>query len=386
MRFEAHVKPITASILSAALLAAGCGGGEPQEPHTSATPVATIRVQTTERPATFETGGIVRSRTTAAIASRVLAPVAAVHVRAGDRVRRGAPLVVLERREMEAAHARAEAASVGSEENVRAAEATVEATEAALTLARATHERIDVLHDRRSATPHELDQATSALDQARAQLASARAGYAGAVASRDAARAAVDAASATLSYTTLTAPFDGVVTERAVEPGDMAAPGVRLIVLEDPAALQLEVTIDATRAAMVSPRQPARVWLDDRHAWIDAVVSEIERIDPASHSFLVKLDLPSTVQHRSGTFGRARFEGPPRPGVFVPASVAVRRGQLTFVYVVDEDGRVRLQPIAPGAQVDDQLEVLAGLDENARVVTRPPAWLSDGAHIGEGGR
>ncbi len=380
------MKPILPSILSAAVLAAGCSGGAPQEARTSAAPLATIRVQTTERPATFEAGGILHARTTATIASRVLAPVVAVHVRAGDRVRRGAPLVVLEGREMEAARARAEAASIGSAENVRAARATVEAAEAALALARATHERIRALHDRRSATPHELDGATSALDQAQAQLASARAGHAGAVASLDAARAAVDAASATLSYTTLTAPFDGVVTERAVEPGDMAAPGVRLIVLEDPAALQLEVTLDAARAAMVSPRQPARVWLDDRHAWIDAVVSEIERIDPASHSFLVRLDLPSTVQHRSGTFGRARFEGPPRPGVFVPASVAVRRGQLTFVYVVDDDGRVRLQPIAPGAHVGDQLEVLAGLDDNARVVRQPPAWLSDGAHIVEGGR
>ena len=380
------MKPILPSIVSAAVLAAGCSGGAPREARTSAAPLATIRVQTTERPATFEAGGILHARTTATIASRVLAPVVAVHVRAGDRVRRGAPLVVLEGREMEAARARAEAASIGSEENVHAARATVETAEAALALATVTHQRIRALHDRRSATPHELDGATFALEQAQAQLAAARAGYAGAVASRDAARAAVDAASATLSYTTLAAPFDGVVTERAVEPGDMAAPGVRLIVLEDPAALQLEVTLDATRAAMVSPRQPARVWLDDRHAWIDAVVSEIERIDPASHGFLVRLDLPSTVQHRSGTFGRARFEGPPRPGVFVPASVAVRRGQLTFVYVVDDDGRVRLQPIAPGTHVDDQLEVLAGLDENTRVVRQPPAWLSDGAHIVEGGR
>ena len=200
--------------------------------------------------------------------------------------------------------------------------------------------------------------------------------------------AEVDAAAATEAYTTLTAPFDGVITERAVDPGDMATPGVRLLTLEDVRALRLEVTVDEARAANVSRAQTVRVWLSSPTpaAWVDAIVGEIARVDPASHSFLVKLDLPATVTASSGTFGRAQFSGPSHTALVIPAAAAVQRGQLTFVYAVDDDHRVHLQPISAGAQTGDRLEVLAGLSEHARVVSQPPASLADGVHINEGTR
>ncbi|MCC7009774.1 MAG: efflux RND transporter periplasmic adaptor subunit [Acidobacteria bacterium] len=389
------MKPILPSLLGLVVLSAGCGSGTPAAPAASTSgPIATVRVQAADLPSTFEAGGIVRARTTAVIASRLLAPVVAVHVRPGDRVRRGAPLVTLEGREMAAAHARARAVLSASEETVRAAEGSVQAADAAVTLARTTHDRMRTLFEKRSATAHELDQATAALDGAQAQMASARANLAAAVASRAAADAAVEQAASAQTYTSLTAPFDGVITDRAVDPGDMAAPGLRLLTLEDAEAVRLELTLDEARAALVSTSRPSRVSVrveqqvrDGRdEPWIEAVVAEIARVDPASHSFVVKLDLPATVRPLSGTFGRARFEGPPRKALVVPASAVVRRGQLTFAYVVDDDDRVRLQPISPGARVDDRLEVLAGLSEGLRVVAQPPASLSEGVQIREGGR
>ena len=368
------MKP-TRPIFSLILVAAACGGGTPRR-AADAPPaaVATARAEVVDVPSTFEAGGIVRAHTTASIASRVLAPVVTVHVRAGDHVRRGAPLVTLEGRQMAAARIRAQAAAGGTEDNVRAAQASVAAAEAALALARATYERVRVLRDKRSATPHELDQATAARD--------------GAAATFDSARASLDAAAATEAYTTLTAPFDGVITERAVDPGDMATPGVRLLTLEDVRALRLEVTVDEARAANVSRAQTVRVWLSSPTpaAWVDAIVGEIARVDPASHSFLVKLDLPATVTASSGTFGRAQFSGPSHTALVIPAAAAVQRGQLTFVYAVDDDHRVHLQPISAGAQTGDRLEVLAGLSEHARVVSQPPASLADGVHINEGTR
>jgi hypothetical protein len=64
----------------------------------------------------------------------------------------------------------------------------------------------------------------------------------------------------------------------------------------------------------------------------------------------------------------------------------VRRGQLTFVYTVDADGRARLQPVSPGAEADDRIEILAGIREGNRVIADPPAELSDGARVTEGHR
>jgi len=383
------VKPILPSILGLAVLAAACGGdAAPRPGDVAPAVVALARVEATDLPSTFDAGGIVRAETTAAIASRLLAPVTAVHVRAGDRVRAGARLVTLEGRAIAATRAQALAAAAGSDEGVRAAEGSVRAAEASLALARATFGRVQTLHAKRSATPQELDQATAAQDGAQAQLASARATLAAAVASRTAAGAGADAAAANVADTTLTAPFDAVVTERAVDPGDMAVPGVRLLTLEDPRALRLEITLDEARAPQMSAARTARVWLGEAagDAGVEATVAEIARVDPASHSFVVKLALPAGVQARSGTFGRARFDGQARTALVIPASAAVRRGQLTFVYAAGEDGRARLQPISPGLLWDGRLEVLAGLDAGVRVVVHPPASLTDGTRLSEAAR
>jgi multidrug resistance efflux pump len=169
------VKLVLPALFVLSALAAGCGGRASKTPVAdTSTSIATARVHARTWPSTFEAGGIVRARTTATIASRMLAPVMTVHVHAGDHVRRGAPLVTLEAREMTATQARAQAASSGSDDEVRTAEATVRSADAALTFAQATHDRVRTLFEKRSATAHELDQARAALDEARAQLASAR--------------------------------------------------------------------------------------------------------------------------------------------------------------------------------------------------------------------
>jgi hypothetical protein len=114
---------------------------------------------------------------------------------------------------------------------------------------------------------------------------------------------------------------------------------------------------------------------------LTATVSEIGRVDPTAHSFLVKLDLAPTVGLRAGLFGRARFAGASRRTLTVPASAAIRRGQLMFVFTVGADERTRLQPVSPGDLFADRVEMLAGVHEGDRVIVNPPAALSDGARV-----
>ncbi|HET9267767.1 MAG TPA: hypothetical protein VFO31_06370, partial [Vicinamibacterales bacterium] len=73
------------------------------------------------------------------MASRMMAPILDVHVRAGDRVRRGAPLVTLDSREVTANRSRATAAFASATEAAHASESDVRSAEAAVVLARATH-------------------------------------------------------------------------------------------------------------------------------------------------------------------------------------------------------------------------------------------------------
>lgn len=381
---ETHVRRhlFLLSILAAATTLA-CSPEHATEPAAAtSTPieVRTASVARIEWTSTFDAGGIVRARQVAPIAARVMASVVDVPVRAGDVVIRGALLVALDAREMRANLDRATASVAAARESAIAAESDVSAAEASLTLARASHQRVAALAERRSATPHELDQAVAALNGAEAQLRAARARLAAAGASRDAARAGQSAADTGVSYTRLVAPFDGVVSERLVDPGAVATPGTPLLMLEDRSALQFEVRLDDTRSGLVRAGQSVDVNLgpqDTDTTWLSAQVSEIARVDPASHAFIVKATLPKDVPARSGTYGRARFANGVRTTIAVPATAVVSRGQLAFVFVVDEKNVAHLRAVSTGDTTKDRIEVLAGLSDGERVVVAPPAALTD---------
>ncbi len=375
-------------VVATAGLAACAPGPAPEGAAPAARVDATLVVATAgEAPAFVEAGGVVRAATTASIASRVLAPVVDVLVVPGDRVRRGQALVRLDARELEANRAGAAAALAAAEQAVHAADAAVQAADAARQLAAATHARIAGLREKRSATPQELDQAVAGLHAADAQAAGARAQAAQAASGLEAARAGGEAARVAASYAELVAPFDGIVTSRSIDPGTMATPGAPLLTLDDLRARHLEVRVDEARAAAVSLGAAAEVRLDhergsdDPDAWIAGRVVEIARLDAATHSFLVKIELPASVVAPSGAFGRARFAGTPRPAITAPASAIVRRGQLAFVFAVDDEGAARLRPVSVGAPFADRVELLAGVRAGDRLVDDPAPSLVDGARV-----
>jgi multidrug efflux pump subunit AcrA (membrane-fusion protein) len=365
--------------IAAVVFSTACASPSGHKPdERAAAPVATAAAELSTLPSSVEAGGVVRARVTALIASRVMAPIVDVRVRAGDRIRRGDVLVTLDARDLRANDARAQAATVSAAESVRAAEADVRATESSVRLARLTHDRVAALQTKRSATSEELDQTVAALSAAEAQHASSQARLAAAAAQRDAAKAAAEAAAVTATYATLTAPFDGIVAERSADPGSMATPGSPLLTLEDPTTYRLEVRLDETRAAVVGLGGDATVQLDSRDTSVAGRIVEIARVDPMSHSFLVKIQLPAGSAVRSGQFGRATFSGPPRQAITVPPSSLVRRGQLTFVFVADADRRVHLRPVSAGATANGRTEVLAGVRQGDHVVVSPSPTLGDG--------
>ena len=384
MNARAAVKVVVGVVLVAGSIAAACTSRPPAvEPEAAPVTVSLGRAELRELATPFEAGGVVRARTTALIASRVATPITEVHVRVGDRVRRGAALVTLDAREIRADRARAVASSLASAEAARAADADVRAAESAVVLAQATRDRMSGLHAKRSATAQELDQAVAGFAAAEAQATSARARLAAAHAARDAAQAAADGAEIGITYTVLSAPFDGAVTDRHADPGSMAMPGAPLLTLEDTSAFRLETPIDEARAALVAVGQAVEVRFDGaigRGEWLAARVVEIAHVDPTSHTLLIKIELPRALTVRSGLFGRARFDGPTRRALTAPASALVARGQLTFVFLVD-GGRARLRPISAGASDADRVEVLAGLRDGDVVVTEPSPSFSDGARV-----
>ena len=375
---------VPAVLLAAAV--AGCTHDEsPKGPAGPAVPVSVAAAAEQDLAAPFEAGGVIRAQRVAVIVSRIMADVRAVPVRAGDRVRAGQALVLLDGRELKAHQTRASASQAAVTQSTALAEADRQAAEAALALARLTHQRIADLKAKNSATQGELDEAVANLRGAEARMRVAEARVAEARASIESAAAGASAAEVAASYATLTAPFDGVVTEKRVDPGNMASPGQPLVTVEDDRTFRLEVRLDESRAAFVHVGDEVGVRLDGGAAQSAGRVAEVQRVlDSGSHDFLVKIDVPDGTSLRSGMYGRAVFRGAARRALAVPESAVVRRGQLASVFVVDADSRARLRLVNASEAIDGRVEIRAGVLAGERVVLAPPPALVDGSPVNVG--
>ena len=366
-------------IFSSLVLLAACreepkpAAAAPQVPV--AVRVAAVALE--ERPEVYEATGTVRARTAATLSSKVMGYVQEVHVRVGDRVREGQPLVTLDARDLETGVRRADAARAEIESAIPEAESGMAAAKAQLDLAQATYKRIDELARKKSVSNQELDEASARLKAAQAANDMARAKRA----QLDAKMAQVgeerQAAAIMRGYAQINAPFAGVVTARSVEPGNLAAPGAPLLTLEREGAYRLEAAVEESKLPAVRAGQSVDVALEALDRTIPARVSEVvPAVDASSRAYTVKIDLPALAQVRSGMFGRALFPLGKRQVLAVPAGAVVERGQLQAVYVVEE-GAAHTRLVTLGAKG----EVLSGLAAGEKVVVPVPASLNDGAKV-----
>ena len=142
---------VSAVIVIAA--AAGCTHGEaPKAPAGPPVPVSVAAAAEQDLATPFEAGGVIRAQRVAVIVSRIMADVRAVPVKAGDRVRAGQALVLLDGRELQAHRTRASASQTAVTQATALAEADRQAAEAGLALARLTHQRVADLKAKNSAT------------------------------------------------------------------------------------------------------------------------------------------------------------------------------------------------------------------------------------------
>jgi multidrug efflux pump subunit AcrA (membrane-fusion protein) len=93
--------------------------------------------------------------------------------------------------------------------------------------------------------------------------------------------------------------------------------------------------------------------------------------DPSSHSFLVKIDLPSSTQTRAGMYGTAMFANGTKQAILIPRSAVVARGSLSCVYVLDSQGIAQLRYLTLGAPQGDLVEVLSGVSAGEKLVDAP---------------
>lgn len=314
--------------------------------------------------------GTVRVRNSAVVAARVPGTVDEVFVEEGARVTNGAALFRVDRVNLENAVAQARAA-------LASAEAVVGEVEAAVEKATWDDARMARLWEGKAVTK-------DAFEKARLQLKSVTAKRAAARAQRAQAEAAVRSAEKNLADSIGRAPFTGVVTRKHRDVGDYAGPGTAVFSLDDPATLELGLSLAAVHYPKVEEgKTKIRFAVAGRNA--EAVVSyKAPRVDARTRTFEIRcvLGKPDGVR---GAFV---------PGMILDATVVFRaftaqavpeaavgtRGGRTVVFAVRE-GKVAAVPVETGARTDDWVEVVAPDLGREALVAEGMLLLNEGEEV-----
>ncbi|KAA5801666.1 efflux RND transporter periplasmic adaptor subunit [Alkalicaulis satelles] len=244
--------------------------------------------------------------------------IVAIDARIGDRVSEGDVLARLDTRTLEA--------------QVSAARAEASAAEAQAGLARVTLERQQALVDRGHVSGQRLDE--SAASQ-RAALARAAA-----------ARASAEALAVRLELSTLTAPFDGVVTARHLDEGAIAPPGAPVLTLVEDSRLEMRVSIPASEAGRLEPGRayPVEFGSQRAEARLRTVTGVIEM---EQRAVTAVFDIDGGEGASSGAVGRVRVRATLQErGFWAPVTALTegRRGLWSMYVLIADNGAYRIEP------------------------------------------
>lgn len=325
-----------------ALAAAACGRGDAAPATVAATLPATLAIRIDTLTTVVPVAGSVVARRRAELATRLTARVTRVPVEVGTAVRAGQLLVELGTEDVAVARARAAAGRA--------------AAQASHDEAARQAERMDTLLAHDAVAQVQRDGAHLALAQTEAQLAAADAAL------RDATTAE--------TYAALTAPFDGVVTSRTVDPGDLAVPGAPLVVVEDRGPRDGLFAVPADLAARLRPADALQVSDMDGRSVTAPIRIMARAADPATRTVEVRVIVPADWP--TGVALTGLVPAGAHPGIAVPAGAVLRRGQLTGVRVLSGDQVVvrwvRLGRPLAGPDGSARVEVLSGLEPGDRIV------------------
>ena len=318
-----------------------------------------ITAQMSTLPDLLEAVGTVQAAQTSLLASQVMGTIIEVRVREGDRVQGGQVVAVIDDAQPKAALDRAVAGAAAARQEVTVSDSD-------LTLAESTLMRYQSLYKERIVSSQEFDEIKAREQSARARRDLARADL-------EHAKAEVTQAQTTLDYTRIRAPFDAVLTEKKADPGTLALPGMPIFTVEDVRRYRLEVAVNESDLRYVRTGGQVSVAIEalDNAELKGKVLQIVPAADPASRTFLVKIELPTDPGLRSGLFGRAQFSRGKRQALLIPRSAVVERGQLQGVFVLNQNKVANLRYVTLGKPSGSGIEVLTGLQGGEWLVANP---------------
>lgn len=361
MRILSGLKRTPVVLVLATALLGACSHQEDTSSSAVVAPRAvaaqTFKLTTQDQQSLIMLTGTVVSTNQVQVASRLMGYIRALKVHEGQTVKAGELLFEVDPTDIQGQVAQARSGLAQAQAN--------------LANAKADYERFGNLYKEQAIPRQQWDQIQLRYKVAQEQVAAAQAGY--------------NTAGAQMRYASVTSPISGVVVQKMANPGDLAAPGRPVLVIEGQGKLQVQTQVPSDVFAGIKLGDKVQVFSGDRV--IPGVIAQAVPVaDPMSHTHTVKIDLAADAHIDSGSFVRVGFAVGSAPQLRVPREAVVNRAGMTGVFVVDRDGIAHFRLVRLGAQVGELVDVQAGLNAGDTVVTSNLAEVENGVKIGGGNR
>ncbi len=299
--------------------------------------------------------GVVEAVMQSTLSSQIPGRVLSLNVKAGDRVKAGQVLATIDDRETQTGVLRSQAQLQQSDAELRQLQIALKRTQELKTQGFVS---------------------SAALDLAEAQYKAAQAG-------RDSAGAATAQAKVTQSFSKVSAPYDAWVLETSAQAGDLALPGKPLITIYAPQPLRVVVQWPASQKSALPKLNDIQI--QSGSETIKPVAMQImPNADGISQTIGIKLDLPRTgavVNASPGQQVQVRIAGAAQAKGLVPKSAILRRGEITAVYVAQENG-FAMKLVRLGADHGSAgVEIWAGLKDGDLIAIDAVQAGIRGAHV-----
>lgn len=348
---------LSLAALAALLLISGCGS-ESEIGTAPSRDIAgrTVAAEMTGIPVVVTAPGQIEAETSVMVSTRMMGWVEKIHVVEGQIVAEGDPLLTIDDSDLQA--------------KKRQAEAGISAAEAVLANAEKMAERFENLYAEKSVSKAQLDDVLTGREQARAGLKVAEAGLA--------------EVKVHLSYLDITAPVDGIVARTMIEEGNMANPGMPLLILEQNERVKVVAHIGEKDVSGLSAGDALTVDVTSLPGatYETRLANVILSANPGSRTYDVEayVDNPEG-RLRSGMFARVTLPVGERQAVTVPADAVIRRGQLTGVWTLDANRIATLRWVRLGRPAGAGFEVLSGLAGGEILVLTTEQPLREGDRV-----
>jgi RND family efflux transporter MFP subunit len=353
-------KYIITTILSATILFASCGSDDKKAVVDNSTAIAVqTKIVSEDNSSPFLTvSGKIEAAKSANISTRMMGYVDKIYVGVGDKVTKGQLLMSVNNADVSAQLAQVNAG--------------ITEAEAAFTNAEKDFNRFTALFQENSASQKELDDITANYNMSKARLESAR--------------QMKNGVNAQMGYANIRAPFNGVVTNKFINAGDMANPGMSLMEVESPATYQVLAMVPESEILTVKNDTEVSVQIKALNKSIKGKVTEVSTSSKnTGGQYLVKVILDKTdAQILSGMYATVQFpiaRKTTSSAVMIPIDALVKKGQLSGIYTVSQSNTALLRWLRLGRTFGDQVEVLSGLSADEQYIVSAEGKLFNGAKI-----